>query len=108
MPTSGAPPHKPARQEKSMHPMLNMAVKAARSAGQIIMRHLNQLDRLTVESKGRKDFVSEVDRMAENEIIRILHAAYPNHGFLGEESGAQAGAHSVWVTDSPHGPTNLP
>lgn len=90
-----------------MHPMLNMAVKAARSAGQIIMRHLNQLDRLTVESKGRKDFVTEVDRMAENEIIRILHAAYPNHGFLGEESGVQAGDDYVWIIDPLDGTTNF-
>ncbi len=90
-----------------MHPMLNMAIKAARSAGQIIMRHLNQLDRLTVESKGRKDFVTEVDRMAENEIIRILHAAYPNHGFLGEESGVQAGDDFVWVIDPLDGTTNF-
>jgi len=62
-----------------------MAVKAARNAGNIIMRHLDRLERLTVETKGLKDYVSEVDRMAENEIIRVLRAAYPHHGFLGEE-----------------------
>lgn len=90
-----------------MHPMLNMAVKAARSAGSIIMRHHDQLERLTVESKGRKDYVSEVDRMAENEIIRILHSAYPNHGFLGEETGAQAGDEYVWVIDPLDGTTNF-
>ena len=90
-----------------MHPMLNMAVKAARSAGNIIMRHLNQLDRLTVESKGRKDYVSEVDRMAENEIIRILRAAYPGHGYLAEETGAQTGDEYVWVIDPLDGTTNF-
>ncbi|MDH3371500.1 MAG: inositol monophosphatase, partial [Gammaproteobacteria bacterium] len=74
-----------------MHPMLNMAVKAARNAGSIIMRHADRLERLTVESKGLKDYVSEVDRMAEEEIIRVLRAAYPNHGILGEETGAHAG-----------------
>ena len=58
-----------------MHPMLNMAVKAARNAGNIIMRHVDRLERLTVETKGLKDYVSEVDRMAENEIIRVLRAA---------------------------------
>lgn len=90
-----------------MHPMLNMAVKAARSAGNIIMRHLSQLERLTVESKGRKDYVSEVDRMAEHEIIRILRAAYPNHGYLAEETGAQAGDEYVWVIDPLDGTTNF-
>ena len=90
-----------------MHPMLNMAVKAARSAGSIIMRHHDRLDRLTVESKGLKDYVSEVDRMAENEIIRILRAAYPNHGFLAEETGAQAGDEYVWIIDPLDGTTNF-
>ncbi|MBI3546961.1 MAG: inositol monophosphatase [Gammaproteobacteria bacterium] len=90
-----------------MHPMLNMAIKAARSAGQIIMRHHDRLERLTVESKGLKDYVSEVDRMAENEIIRTLRAAYPNHGFLGEESGAQAGDEYVWIIDPLDGTTNF-
>ena len=90
-----------------MHPMLNMAIKAARSAGQIIMRHHDRLERLTVESKGLKDYVSEVDRMAENEIIRTLRAAYPNHGFLGEETGAQAGDEYVWIIDPLDGTTNF-
>ncbi len=90
-----------------MHPMLNMAVKAARNAGSIIMRHHDHLDRLTVESKGLKDYVSEVDRMAENEIIRILRAAYPNHGFLAEETGAQAGDEYVWIIDPLDGTTNF-
>jgi myo-inositol-1(or 4)-monophosphatase len=94
-------------QEKTMHPMLNMAVKAARSAGSIIMRHHDQLDRLTVETKGRKDYVSEVDRMAENEIIRILRAAYPYHGFLAEETGAQTGDEYVWIIDPLDGTTNF-
>ena len=90
-----------------MHPMLNMAVKAARNAGQIIMRHHDQLERLTVETKGLKDYVSEVDRMAENEIIRVLRAAYPHHGFLGEETGSQSGDEYVWVIDPLDGTTNF-
>ena len=90
-----------------MHPMLNMAVKAARNAGNIIMRHADRLERLTVETKGLKDYVSEVDRMAENEIIRVLRAAYPDHGFLGEESGAQAGNDFVWIIDPLDGTTNF-
>lgn len=87
--------------------MLNMAVKAARNAGQIIMRHLDRLERLTVETKGLKDYVSEVDRMAEEEIIRVLHTAYPNHGFIAEETGLHAGDEYVWVIDPLDGTTNF-
>jgi myo-inositol-1(or 4)-monophosphatase len=71
------------------------------------MRHADRLERLTVETKGLKDYVSEVDRMAENEIIRVLRAAYPNHGFLGEESGVHAGDEFVWIIDPLDGTTNF-
>lgn len=90
-----------------MHPMLNTAVKAARGAGTVIMRHLNHLDRLTVESKGRKDYVSEVDRMAEAEIIRVLRYAYPNHGILAEETGEHSGDDYTWIIDPLDGTTNF-
>ena len=71
-----------------MHPMLNIAVRAARSAGNVIIRNLGKLDSLTVHSKNRNDFVSEVDTQAEQEIINILRRAYPTHGILAEESGS--------------------
>jgi myo-inositol-1(or 4)-monophosphatase len=90
-----------------MHPMLNIAIKAARRAGQIIMRHAEQLDRLTVEKKGVNDFVSQVDRQAEAEIIHILHAAYPSHSVLAEESGQQAGDEYQWIIDPLDGTTNF-
>src|SRR3989344_4792530 len=90
-----------------MHPMLNTAVKAARGAGNVIMRHLDQLERLTVESKGRKDYVSEVDRMAEAEILRVLQYAYPNHAILAEETGQHAGDDYQWIIDPLDGTTNF-
>jgi myo-inositol-1(or 4)-monophosphatase len=90
-----------------MHPMLNTAVKAARRAGSVIMRHLDRLDRLTVEQKGRADYVSEVDRLAESEIIQILHQAYPDMSILGEESGAHAGNDFCWIIDPLDGTTNF-
>ena len=68
-----------------MHPMLNIAVRAARNAGDIIVRHLNRLDQLTVSSKERNDFVSEADRQAEAEIIAVIRKAYPGHSVLAEE-----------------------
>ena len=55
--------------------MLNIAVRAARSAGNLIVRYVDRLDTLSVTAKKRNDFVSEVDRLAEEEIIRILRKA---------------------------------
>ncbi len=89
-----------------MHPMLNTAIRAARRAGTIIMRHLDRLERVAIETKGRADFVTEVDRMAEAEIIAILRTAYPNHAILAEESGAQDGNEFRWIIDPLDGTTN--
>lgn len=90
----------------SMHPMLNTAVKAARRAGKVIMRYASQLDRLTVESKGRNDFVSQVDRDAEADIIDVIRRAYPDHAILGEETGRQGKGEYLWIIDPLDGTTN--
>ena len=90
-----------------MHPLLNIAVRAARRAGDIIIRHINQLDAIKVDSKGRNDFVSEVDRMAEQDIIRTVQRSYPDHAFLAEESGASGDADYVWIIDPLDGTTNF-
>lgn len=92
-----------------MDPMLNMAVRAARAAGDLIMRYVDRVDSLKVTPKGRNDFVSEVDRQAEREIVAILHKAYPDHAFLGEEGGRQGLARGdyVWVIDPLDGTTNF-
>lgn len=89
-----------------MHPMLNTAVKAARRAGKVIMRYASHLDRLTVESKGRNDFVSQVDHEAEAEIIDTLHRAYPDHAILAEETGRQGKSDYLWIIDPLDGTTN--
>lgn len=70
-----------------MHPTLNIAVKAARRAATVINRASTQLDLLTVQSKTPNDFVTEVDRAAEQAIIEVLREAFPGHGILAEESG---------------------
>lgn len=67
--------------------MLNMAVKAARQAGNIINRASLDLDRLKVARKGKRDFVTDVDHACEQAIIETLHTAYPDHAFLSEEAG---------------------
>ncbi len=90
--------------------MLNTAVKAARKAGAIINRASLDLDQLRVSSKGHADFVTEVDRAAEQAIIEVLSQAYPDHGFLAEESGAHrpAGAADyTWIIDPLDGTTNF-
>jgi myo-inositol-1(or 4)-monophosphatase len=88
--------------------MLNIAVRAARNAGDIIVRHLNHLDRLTIASKQRNDFVSEVDRQAEDEIIAIIRKAYPHHAVLAEESGLHEGKDDFqWIIDPLDGTTNF-
>ena len=90
-----------------MHPLLNTAVKAARRAGRTIMRHLDRVERLTVESKGHNDYVSEVDRQAEAEIIHVLRTAYPDHAILAEETGAHSGNDYCWIIDPLDGTTNF-
>jgi myo-inositol-1(or 4)-monophosphatase len=95
---------------QSLHPMLNIAIKAARAAGAVINRGSMDLDLLTVESKGPNDFVSEVDRMAEQVVIETLLQAYPGHGILAEESGREHGARDsdyVWIIDPLDGTTNF-
>lgn len=93
-----------------MHPMLNIAVKAARRAGDIINRAAVNLDRLTITRKAHSDFVSEVDRAAEEAIIKVLLDAYPDHSILAEESGksGQVGKSEYqWVIDPLDGTTNF-
>lgn len=89
-----------------MHPMVNIAVRAARAAGQVITRHIDRLDRVAVQSKGRNDFVSDVDRMAEQAIVDTLRGAYPDHAILGEEGGASGSGEYRWIIDPLDGTTN--
>jgi len=95
---------------QALHPMLNIAIKAARAAGSIINRAALDLEVLKIGSKGPNDYVSEVDRAAENAIIQILLEAYPGHAILAEESGREHGAkHSeyTWIIDPLDGTTNF-
>ena len=91
-----------------MHPMLNTAVKAARRAGNLIHRAADNIDHLTVTRKSHADFVSEVDRAAEQTIIETLLSAYPDHAILAEESGTHGGeSEHVWIIDPLDGTTNF-
>jgi myo-inositol-1(or 4)-monophosphatase len=95
---------------QALHPMLNIAIKAARSAGAIINRASLDLDLLKVNTKAPNDFVTEVDHAAEATIIDTLLGAYPGHGILAEESGRARGARDsdyVWIIDPLDGTTNF-
>src|SRR5476649_1259826 len=90
-----------------MHPMLNIAVKAARRAGNLIHRATDKIDHLTITKKSHADFVSEVDRAAEQTIIQTLLEAYPDHAILAEESGSQGESEYLWIIDPLDGTTNF-
>jgi len=94
-----------------MHPMLGIAVRAARRAGAIINRAARDVDVLPVTRKRHNDFVTEVDKSAEAAIIEILHRAYPDHAILAEESGARTGTAAdseyTWIIDPLDGTTNF-
>jgi myo-inositol-1(or 4)-monophosphatase len=89
-----------------MHPMLNIAVRAARNAGDLIQRSRENVGRMTIHQKSRHDFVSEVDYKAEQEIINIIRNAFPDHAILAEESGEHQGNDYIWVIDPLDGTTN--
>src|ERR1700686_171817 len=92
---------------RTVQPLLNIAVRAARRAGEIIIRSLNRLESLTVSSKGRNDFVTEVDHAAEQEIIGSIRRLYPHHAFLAEESGRSGEHDTLWIIDPLDGTTNF-
>ena len=90
-----------------MQAMLNIAIRAARHAGDFVQRKTNKLPDLRVEEKAQNDYVSEVDREAEARIIDELHKAYPQHSILAEESGAYDGDDEYrWIIDPLDGTTN--
>jgi myo-inositol-1(or 4)-monophosphatase len=95
---------------QTLHPMLNIAVKAARAAGALINRASLDIEKLQVQTKSTNDFVTEVDQAAERVIIETILQAYPGHGILAEESGRSMGAKDsefVWIIDPLDGTTNF-
>ena len=92
-----------------MQPTLNLAIDAARNAGNIILRHINRIESLTIETKEKNDYVSEVDHLAEQEIIETIRSRYPQHIIIGEESGHNQGRDEdyEWIIDPLDGTTNF-
>jgi len=90
-----------------VHPIVNVAVRAARRAGDIILRYHTRVADLEMSRKGQGDFVTEVDRAAERAIISTIREFYPDHGLLAEESGSRPGKEeATWIVDPLDGTAN--
>jgi myo-inositol-1(or 4)-monophosphatase len=87
-------------------PAVTVMVKAARLAGNVLLRNINKLEALNVVQKGRMDYASEVDADAEKVIVKELKRAYPEYGIMGEEGGVQAVNRYMWVIDPLDGTSN--
>jgi len=90
-----------------MQPLLNIGMRAARRAGDLIVKSLSRLDSLKIDSKGRNDFVSEIDRKSEADIIATIRRSYPQHAILAEESGRSGTDDYLWIIDPLDGTTNF-
>ncbi len=99
-------PFAPFQTQAMARPPVIVATQAARAAARVILRYMNRIESIPVIEKARMDFASEVDKLAEAEIIRELKRAYPDHGFLAEESGASGKARMTWVIDPLDGTHN--
>ena len=93
-----------------LQPAVNVMVKAARAGGNVLLRHMHQLDAINVVEKDRMDYASEVDGLAEAAIIKELRRANPDYAILGEEGGMQKSSRSsgrfTFVVDPLDGTSN--
>ena len=90
-----------------MHPLLNIGIRAARAAGEIIIRNIDHMSDLSITEKGLNDYVTTVDKNAENVIIETILKSYPDHSILAEESGDIGVNEYQWVVDPLDGTTNF-
>lgn len=88
------------------NPVVNVMVKAARAAGNVLLRNMSRLDSLNIVEKSRQDYASEVDSMAEREIIRELRRSYPDYAILGEETGQSGKGRYTFIVDPLDGTSN--
>lgn len=90
-----------------MEPLLTIAFNAAKNARKVIVKALENLDKIKIDRKGANDFVTEIDHKAEQIIIDTIRKAYPDHAFLAEESGEQNKGDFVWIIDPIDGTSNF-
>jgi myo-inositol-1(or 4)-monophosphatase len=90
-----------------MQPLLNIAVRAARRAGDIIVRAIPRIEAVEIHTKGRNDYVTEVERAAEADIIETIRRLHQDHAILAEESGESGKGDVLWIIDPLDGTTNF-
>ncbi|NND44926.1 MAG: inositol monophosphatase [Xanthomonadales bacterium] len=88
------------------HPVMNVAIGAAEKAGETMRRQLQNVSTIPVTRKARNDYVSDVDRACEAEIVREIKRFYPEHAILAEESGASGDSDYRWIIDPLDGTSN--
>ena len=106
-PARTMPNPSPTARTVSSHPLLNIAVRAAREAGNVIARNIDRFDAFTVSEKAANEFVTDVDRTAERRIIDTIRRSHPDHAFLAEESGAHGRSDFEWIVDPLDGTANF-
>ena len=92
-----------------MNPMLNIAIRAARKAGNIVAKGFERRDEIQTSEKSANDYVTNIDKASEAAIIEIIRKSYPDHSIIGEESGALEGKDNdtQWIIDPLDGTTNF-
>lgn len=90
-----------------MHPMLNIAINAAREAGTIMTYAFDRLDQIDVKEKSKNNYVTDIDVAVERRVIEILKKAYPDHSILAEESGETDSSSHQWIIDPIDGTMNF-
>ena len=88
------------------HPVLNIAINAAHIAGDLMRQELHKVASIPVTRKARHDYVTEIDKASEEQIVREIKRYYPDHAILGEESGAQGDSDFIWIIDPLDGTSN--
>lgn len=87
--------------------LLNIAIQAARAAGDLIVRAMDRPDKMNIREKNPQDYVTDIDQQVERKIISLIQKGYPQHSFLGEESGQSGEEDSLWVIDPIDGTRNF-
>ncbi|MDT8399057.1 MAG: inositol monophosphatase family protein [Pseudomonadales bacterium] len=92
-----------------MHPILNIALRAAREAAETIVQAVARPDRIRIFEKGKNDFVTDIDKAVEDTLIYHINKAHPDHGFMCEESGIRQGKdpNTTWIIDPIDGTRNF-
>lgn len=88
------------------HPILNIAINAAHIAGDLMRQEFHKVASIPVTQKARHDYVTEIDRSSEEQIVREIKRYHPDHAFLGEEGGEHGDSEYVWIIDPLDGTSN--